>query len=189
MFTHLLMLSPAFREILFACPTSPWNLPSFTVESTLSSQCSRSNPLFFAKVWLLLSSTLSHIIIWCSEQMALFIFLLKKAALASFPTADFVVLRPLFSAGPVCSNCSAEAYAILLALHWSQQHQQVRHFFSPTLALSSPTCPLLRLSFYFKLSGRSCLFFPPLLSVYNGSPDIHFLWGTMRLMSWPYGEH
>ena len=47
--THPLMLhctSP--REALFACPPSPsWNLPSFTVESTLSSPFSRSDPPLF----------------------------------------------------------------------------------------------------------------------------------------------
>ena len=41
--THPLMLPPTCsREALVACP--PWNLPSFTVESTLSSPCSRSDP-------------------------------------------------------------------------------------------------------------------------------------------------
>ena len=46
--THLLM-HPSFspRKALLACPPSPaWNLPCFTVESTLSSPCSRSDPLF-----------------------------------------------------------------------------------------------------------------------------------------------
>ena len=33
-----------------------------------------------------------------------------------------------FSAGPVCSSFSAEACAILQALCWSRQHQQVCHF-------------------------------------------------------------
>ena len=33
------------REILFRCPPfTPWNLPFFTVESTLSSPCSRFDP-------------------------------------------------------------------------------------------------------------------------------------------------
>ena len=43
--THPLMLpSTCSREALVACPPSPpWNLPSFTVESTLSSSCSRSD--------------------------------------------------------------------------------------------------------------------------------------------------
>ena len=45
--THLLILfSTSPREALFACPPSPpWNLPSFTVESTLSSSCSHSDLL------------------------------------------------------------------------------------------------------------------------------------------------
>ena len=44
--THPLMLpSTCSREALLACqPCSPWNLPSFTVESTLSTPCSRSDP-------------------------------------------------------------------------------------------------------------------------------------------------
>ena len=44
--THALMLpSTCSREALVACPPlPPWNLPSFTVESTLSSPRSRSDP-------------------------------------------------------------------------------------------------------------------------------------------------
>ena len=44
--THSPMLpSTCSREALLACPCSlPWNLPLFTVESTLSSPCSRSDP-------------------------------------------------------------------------------------------------------------------------------------------------
>ena len=59
------------------------------------------------------------------------------------------------------------------------------------LALSSPPYPLLYLSFYHKLfgrSGRNCLLSPPVLSGYNGFPDIRFSRGTTRLMSWPDGE-
>ena len=55
-----------------------------------------------------------------------------------------------------------------------------------TLALSSPPCPHLHLSFYFNLSGRSdrnCLLSSPVLSGYNGSPDTRFSRGTTRLMS------
>ena len=102
-----------------------------------------------------------------------------------------------FSAGPVCSSFSAEACAILQALCWSQQHQQVSchfHFFSAylTLFLSSPPCPLLHLSFYLKLShrsGRNCLLSSPVLSGYNRSLDNHFSQGIMQLTSWPDGEH
>ena len=44
--THPLMLpSTCSREAFLACPPCPpWNLPSFTVESTLSTPCSRSDP-------------------------------------------------------------------------------------------------------------------------------------------------
>ena len=44
--THPLMLpSSCSRKALLACPPSPpWNLPSFTVESTFSTPCSRSDP-------------------------------------------------------------------------------------------------------------------------------------------------
>ena len=42
-----------------------------------------------------------------------------------------------FLAGPVCLSFSAEACAILHALYWSRQHQQVCHF-SSLLLLSDP---------------------------------------------------
>ena len=44
--THPLMLpSTSSREALFACPPfPPWNLPSFTLESALTSSYSRSDP-------------------------------------------------------------------------------------------------------------------------------------------------
>ena len=60
-----------------------------------------------------------------------------------------------------------------------------------TLVLFSPPCPLLHLSFYIKLSGRSgrnCLLYPPVLLGYNGSPDSRFFWGTTRLTSCPDWE-
>ena len=56
-----------------------------------------------------------------------------------------------------------------------------------TLVLSSPPCPLLHLSSYFKLcgrSGRNCLLFLPVLLDYNGSPDTRLSPGTTRLTSW-----
>ena len=50
--THPLMLPfTCCREALLACPPfPPWNLPSFTVEFTLSTPCSHSDPPFLAKV-------------------------------------------------------------------------------------------------------------------------------------------
>ena len=63
--THPLILSyTSPMEVLLACPLSPlWNLPSFTVKSTLSSPCSDSDSPFFAKVRLSLTLTLSHLMI------------------------------------------------------------------------------------------------------------------------------
>ena len=62
-------------------------------------------------------------------------FLLAKAALAYLPTALSVGLRPLFLfSRPKCSSFSAEACAILQALCWSRQHQQVYHFSSILLS-------------------------------------------------------
>ena len=61
-----------------------------------------------------------------------------------------------------------------------------------TLVLSSPPCPLLHLSSYLKLcgrSGRNCLLSPSVLSGYNGSPDTCFSRKTMQVVSWPDGEH
>ena len=59
--THPLMLpSTSSRKALVACPPCPpWNLPSFTVESTLSTPCSHSDPPSLAKVRLSPTLTLS----------------------------------------------------------------------------------------------------------------------------------
>ena len=97
--THPLMFSStSSREALLACPSCPpWNLLSFTVESTLSFPCSCFDlPLSLVKVRLSLILTLSPLMIWYSGQTALFLFLLARAAPAYLPTALSVTLRPLF---------------------------------------------------------------------------------------------
>ena len=136
-FTHpLIFPSTSPREALFACPLSPpWNLPFFTVEPTLSSACSRSDLLYLAKVRLSPILTLSHLMIWCSGQTALFLFLLAKAAPAFLPTALSVELRPLFPSqqAQYVQVFSAQACAILHALCWSRQHQQICHLSSPPI--------------------------------------------------------
>ena len=86
-----------------------------------------------------------------------------------------------FSASRVCSSFSVKACAILQALCWSRQHQKVCHF-SSLLLLHG----LYKI--YLNLSGRNCLLSPPVLSVYNESPDTRFSRETTRLMSWPDGE-
>ena len=75
---------------------SLWNLPSFTVESTLSSPCSRSDPPLSRQGAALAHLDSLPLTIWYSGQTALFLFLLAKAAPAFLPTALSVALRPLF---------------------------------------------------------------------------------------------
>ena len=194
--THPLMLpSTSSREALVACPPCPpWNLPSFTVESTLPTPCSRSDPLTLAKVRLSPTLTLFLLMIWYSGQTALFLFLLARAASAFLPTALSVALSPLFpfrqaqfvplKPAPFCTLFAGLGNTIKSAIF-------LLFFSCLTLVLSSPPCPLLHLSCYLKLcgrSGRNCLSSPPVLSGYNGSPDTHFSRGTTQLMSLPDGE-
>ena len=132
--TQLMLPSTSAREALLACPQSPsWNLPSFTVESTLSSPCSGPDSLSFAKVQLSLILTLSPLTIWCSGLTALFLFLLASACQLLSGTEATLS----FSAGPVGSSFSAKACAILQALCWPRQHQQVCHFSSLLLLSES----------------------------------------------------
>ena len=191
--THPLMLpSTSSKDALLACsPCSPWNLSSFTVDSTLFTPCSRSDPPSPAKVRLSPTLTLSPLMIWCFEQATLFLFLLVRAAPAFLPTALSVALRPLFpfrqaqyaqvsplKPAPFCTlfvglgNTIKSAISLLFSYYL-------------TLVLSSPPCSLLHLSSYLKLcgrSGRNCLL-SPVLSGYNGSPDTRFYGGTTRLMN------
>ena len=197
--THPLMLSSTCsREALVACPPCPpWNLPSFTVESTLSSPCSRSDPPHSRQ-----GAALAHLdslllMTWYSGQTALFLFLLARAAPAFLPTALSVALRPLFPFRqaqfvPVFSLKPAPFCTLFAGLGNTIKSAIFLLFFSClTVALSSPPCSLLHLSCYLKLcgrSGRTCVLSPPVLSGYNGSPDTRFSRGTTQLMSLPDGE-
>ena len=96
--THPLMLpSTCSMEALLACPPCPpWNLLSFTVESTLSTPCSRSDPLLSRQGAALPHLDSLPLMIWYSGQTALFLFLSARAAPAFLPTALSVALRPFF---------------------------------------------------------------------------------------------
>ena len=197
MSTHSLLLPSTYsREALLACPPfPPWNLPSFTVESTLSSPCSCSDPPITCQGAALAHLDSLPLVIWYSGQTALFLFLLARAAPAFLPTALSVALRPLF---PFWQAQYAQAFLLrpapfctLFAGLGSNKSAISLLFSILTLVLSSPPCPLLHLSSYLKLcgrSGRNCLLSPPVLSDYNGSPDTRFSHGRMRLMSWPDEE-
>ena len=97
--THPLMFGPSTspREALLACPLSPlWNLHFFSVESTVSSPCSRSDPFFSRQGTALAHFDSLPLTIWFFGLTALFLFLLAKAALTYLPTALSVAPRPLF---------------------------------------------------------------------------------------------
>ena len=196
--THPLMLpSTCSRKALLACPPcSPWNLPSFTVESTLPTPCSRSDPPPSRQ-----DAALAHLdslphMIWHSKQTALFLFLLTRAAPAFLPTALSVALRPLFlfrqAQYAQVFPLKPAPFCTLFAGLGSTNKSAISLLFSYylTLVQSSPPCPLLHLSSCLKLcgrSGRNCLL-SPVLSGYNGSPNIRFSRGTTRLTSLPDGE-
>ena len=197
--THPLTLpTTCSREALVACPPCPpWNLSSFTVESTLSTTCSRSDPPHSRQGVALahLDSLPPHDLVLWTDGSVPFPFGKGGSGVLANCSLCGTEATLSFSAGPVCSSFSAEACAILHALCWSRQHHKVCHIFllfsCLTLVLSSPPCPLLHLSCYLKLcgrSGRNCPFSPPVLSGYNGSPDTRFSRGTTQLMSLPDGE-
>ena len=144
-------------------------------------------PLSLAKVRLSPILTLSPLMIWYSRQTALFLFLSARAAPAFLPTALSVALRPLFPIRqaqyvPVFPLKPAPLCTLFAGLG-STNKSAISLLFSYylTLVLSSLPCPLLHLSSYLKLcgrSGRNCLFSLPVLSGYNGSPEHSFLPGN-----------
>ena len=95
-----------------------WNDFAFFFESHCSSAEEYSSVfLSFAAVFFTSLTLNALLTIWCFGQTALFLNLLAKSALAYLPNTFSVALRPpFFSAGPVCSSFSAEAWAILQAL-------------------------------------------------------------------------
>ena len=202
--THPLMLpSTCSREALVACPPClPWHLPSFTVESTLSTPCSRSDPPHSrqgAALAHLDSLPLHDLVLWTDGSVP---FPFGKGGSGVLANCSLCGTEAAlsFSAGPVCSSFSAEACAsfsaeactLFAGLGSTIKSAIFLLFFSClTLVLSSPPCPLLHLSCYLKpcdRSGRNCLFSSPVLSGYNGSPDTRFSRGTTQLMSLPDGE-
>ena len=131
--THLLMLpSTSSREALLACPPfPPWNLPSFTAESTLSSACSRSDPTLSRQGAALahLDSLPTHdLVLWTDGSVS---FSFGKGGSSVLANCSLYATEATlsFSAGPVCSSFSAKACAVLC---WSRKHQQICHFSSPT---------------------------------------------------------
>ena len=157
---------------------------------TLNVLLQRNTPLF-----LFTSLTLNAFLtIWCSGQTALFLSDLAKTALAYLPTALSVASRPPFS-----FQQARYAHVFPLSLRHPARSLLVSAaptslpflFSFPTILLSlCPHHPVLSFMFPFTtISVRNCFLSSPVLSDYNGSPDIRFFWTTTRLISWPDGKH
>ena len=128
------------REALFACHHSPlWNLPFFTVESTLCSSCFRSDSPLSRQ-----GGDLAHldslppynVVLWTDSSVP---FLFSKGGSDVLANCSLYGTEATlsFSSGQVCSSFSAEACAILQAICWSRQLQQVCHFSSLLLPSNS----------------------------------------------------
>ena len=168
---------------------------AFTVESTLSSPCSRFDPHLSRQggAFTHLDSLPPHdLVLWTDGS-----FPFGKAAPASLPSALSVALRPLFRFQQAqyvrVFPLKPAPFCTLLAGLDSTNKSAIHLLFSYylPLVLFSPPCPLLHLCFFLKLcdrSSRNCLPSLPVLSDYNGSPDTRFFRGTMRLMRWPDWE-
>ena len=170
--THPLMLpSTCSREALLACPPfPPWNLPSFTVESTLSTPCSRYDFPFSRQGAALAHLDSLPLMIWFFGLTALFLSLLIRAAPAFLPTALSVASRPLFSFRQAqyaqVFPLKPAPFCTVFAGLGSTNKSAIFPLFSYylTLVLSSPPCPLLHLSFlsqtlwqiWQELSSLSC---------------------------------
>ena len=133
--THpLMLLSTCSREALLARPPfPPWNLPSFTVESTLPTPCSRSDtPLFCQSAALAhLDSLPRHDLVLWTDGSVPFPFGKGGSGILANCSLCGTEATLSFSAGPLCSSFSAAACAILQALCWPWEHQQSCHFSSP----------------------------------------------------------
>ena len=130
---------------------------SFTVESILSFPCSRSDPSLSRQdaALLYLDSLPPHdLVLWTDGSVPFPFGKEGSEALANCSLCGIEATLS-FSAGPLCSSISAESCAILHALCWSRQYQQVCHFsslfFCLTFVLSSPPYPILHLFFYLNL--------------------------------------
>ena len=112
--------STSSRDALLACPSSPpWNLPSFTVEATLSIPCSRSDPPLSrqsAALTHLDSLPPPHVLVLWTDGFIPFPFDKGGSGVLANCSLCGTEATLSFSAGSVCSSFSAEACAILHAL-------------------------------------------------------------------------
>ena len=123
-------------------------IPFLHCVSTLSSSCSRSDlPLSRQGAALAhLDSLPSHDLVLWTDGSVPFPFGKGGSGVLANCSLRGTEATLSFSADPVCSSFSAEAYAILHALCWSRQHQQACQL-SSLLLLSNSRSVLATLSF------------------------------------------
>ena len=156
--------STCSREALVACPPFPtWNLPWFTIESTLSSPCSRSDPPLSHQGAALahLDSLPPHDLVFWTDGSVPYPYGKDGSGVLAICSLCGTEAALSFSAGPVCSSFSAEACTILHTLCWSRQQQRVCHF-SSLLLLSDSRSVLTALS-----SPRSFLLYQTLWQIWQ----------------------
>ena len=147
--------STSSREALVAWPPSPpWNLLSFSVGSTLSSPCSRSDLSLSLSLSLSRQgAALAHLnflslpqdlVLWTDGSVP---FPSGKGGSGILANCSLCGTESIlsFSSGSLFSSFSAKVCAILHTLCWSRQHHQVCHF-SSFLLLSEPRSVLSTLS-------------------------------------------
>ena len=136
------------RLFLLALHFSTWNLPSFTMEPTFSTLCSRSDPPLSRQVAALAhldSFPFYDLVLWTDGSVP-FPFGMGGSSVLATCLLGVTETTLSFSAGPVRSSLSTEACAILQTLCWSRQHQQACHF-SFLLLLSDFRSDLATLSY------------------------------------------
>ena len=117
------------------------------MESTLPTPCSRSDPPLSRQgvAFAHLDSLPPHDLVLWTDGSVPFSFGKGGSGVLANCSLCGTEATLSFSAGPVCSSFSTEACAILHALRWSRQHQQVCHF-SSLLLLSDSRSVLATLS-------------------------------------------
>ena len=122
----LRLLEGLFLHFLFSLESS------FTVGSTFSSSCSRFDPLLSRQgaAFAHLDSLSPHDLVLWTDGSVPFPFGKGGSGVLANCSLCGTEATLSFLAGPVCSTVCTEACAILHALCWSRQHQQVCHFSS-----------------------------------------------------------
>ena len=123
---------PALTFLHGICPRSLW--------SPLFPPCSRSDPPHSCQGVALthLDSLPPHDLVLWTDGSVPFSFGKSGSSILANCSLCGTEATLSVSAGPVCSSFSNEACAILHALCWSRQHQQVCHFSSLLLLFDSP---------------------------------------------------